>query len=158
MTNVDRFSDQRYLVLETYRKNGVGVQTPVGFVQDGTTLIIRTQIQSGKAKRMRANPTVRIAPGTARGETTGAWQDATAQELANPAAAHTSTLFSARYGFIWWLFEVVSPWFQRTKGARMDRLPPHDPIIDVVSTVHHGASWVVARSSTGERGPACRGR
>lgn len=118
MAGVERFSAQRYLVLETYRKNGIGVQTPVGFVQEGTTLLVRTQTQSGKAKRMRANPTVRIAPGTARGEPTGEWQDATAQELANPAAAQTSGLFFSRYGLIWWLFEVVSPWFQRTKGAR----------------------------------------
>jgi hypothetical protein len=43
MASVDRFSRQRYLVLETYRKNGDGVQTPVGFVLEGATVLIRTQ-------------------------------------------------------------------------------------------------------------------
>jgi hypothetical protein len=67
---------------------------------------------------MRANPTVRIAPGTARGVPTGAWQPATAQELSPSEAAQTGKLFWSRYGLIWWLFEVVSPWFQRTRSAR----------------------------------------
>ncbi|HAE59309.1 MAG TPA: PPOX class F420-dependent oxidoreductase, partial [Anaerolineae bacterium] len=47
------FQNQQYLSIETFRKNGQGVKTPVWFVQDGEVLYIWTQTDSGKAKRVR---------------------------------------------------------------------------------------------------------
>ena len=52
----------KYLSLETFRKSGQGVPTPVWFVQDGPALYISTEGSSGKVKRIRNNARVRIAP------------------------------------------------------------------------------------------------
>jgi len=59
---VTSFKKQKYLNLETLRKSGVGVRTPVWFVQDGNVLFVRTIADSGKVKRIRNNPQVNIAP------------------------------------------------------------------------------------------------
>ena len=74
------FDNQKYLSLETFRRNGVGVPTPVWFASDAgtSTLYVYTTADAGKAKRIRANGTVRIAPCDARGKISGAWIDARA--------------------------------------------------------------------------------
>jgi uncharacterized protein len=46
--NISQFSNEKYINLETYRRNGQPVQTPVWFVIDGRTLYIRTDIILGK--------------------------------------------------------------------------------------------------------------
>jgi PPOX class probable F420-dependent enzyme len=56
---------RKYINLETYRKNGRGVRTPVWFVEsgsdDGSILDVRTSDDTGKYKRIRNNPSVQIA-------------------------------------------------------------------------------------------------
>ena len=37
-----QFEGQSFLNLETFRRNGSGVKTPVWFTQDGQTLYVRT--------------------------------------------------------------------------------------------------------------------
>jgi len=49
------FTSQQYLNLETFRKNGAAVKTPVWFVQDGDAIFVRTLANSGKVKRIRNN-------------------------------------------------------------------------------------------------------
>ncbi len=56
------FDHQSYLNLETFRKDGSGVKTPVWFIQDGDTLFVRTIDNSGKVKRVHQNGSVNIAP------------------------------------------------------------------------------------------------
>ena len=55
-----QFSNQKYVNLETYRKNGQSVQTPVWFVIDNVQIYIRTYGNSGKINRAKKNPRVRI--------------------------------------------------------------------------------------------------
>jgi PPOX class probable F420-dependent enzyme len=73
--NVSQFSNEKYINLETYRKNGQPVQTPVWFVIDGRTLYIRTDMNSGKVKRAKNNPHVCITPCNIRGQPKGKWMD-----------------------------------------------------------------------------------
>jgi PPOX class probable F420-dependent enzyme len=78
---------KKYLNLETYRKSGQGVRTPVWFAvapPDTSSanipkLYVYTAADSGKAKRIRQNGGVKIAPCDARGRVTGQWIDAHAQ-------------------------------------------------------------------------------
>ena len=49
----EQFKDKKYLNLETYRKNGQVMPTPVWFVQDGEVFYVRTGANSGKVKRIR---------------------------------------------------------------------------------------------------------
>jgi uncharacterized protein len=73
--NISQFSNEKYINLETYRRNGQPVQTPVWFVIDGRTLYIRTDMSSGKVKRAKNNPHVRITPCNIRGQPKGKWMD-----------------------------------------------------------------------------------
>ena len=94
-------SGQKYVSLTTFRKSGVGVATPVWFAQRGDKLYVKTRIESGKSKRVRNNPSVRLAPCTIRGTVTGPEFHGTArvlaQELSGPAReAINSKYFLAR--------------------------------------------------------------
>ena len=73
--NTSQFSNEKYINLETFRKNGQAVQTPVWFVIDGRILYIRTDMSSGKVKRAKNNPRVRITPCNIRGQPKGKWMN-----------------------------------------------------------------------------------
>ena len=63
-------SGQKYVCLTTFRKSGIGVVTPVWFAERDNKLYVKTRIESGKSKRIRNNPSVRVAPCTIRGKIT----------------------------------------------------------------------------------------
>ena len=81
MSNLELFDRQNYLNLETFRKTGVGVKTPVWFVQEGETLFVRTIANSGKVKRIRKKGRVNIAPCKVDGTPLGSWVPAIAREV-----------------------------------------------------------------------------
>lgn len=62
---------QNYISLSTFRKSGDAVSTPVWFGEQDDKLYVMTRSDSGKYKRIRNNPQVRIAPCTIRGKITG---------------------------------------------------------------------------------------
>jgi uncharacterized protein len=62
------FEGEKVISLETYRKNGVPVRTPVWFVEENGTIFVHTDDRTGKAKRIRRNSKVRIAPSHFRGK------------------------------------------------------------------------------------------
>jgi PPOX class probable F420-dependent enzyme len=55
-------SDERFVSLTTYRKNGDGVATTVWIARDGDKLIVLTPTDSYKVKRVRADPRVQLVP------------------------------------------------------------------------------------------------
>jgi uncharacterized protein len=63
--------DQKYVSLTTFRKTGVGVPTPVWFGEEDGKIYVMTRHDMGKAKRIRNNPNVKIAPCTIRGKVNG---------------------------------------------------------------------------------------
>lgn len=62
---------QKYISLATFRKNGVAVWTPIWFGEGDGQLYVMTRSDSGKYKRIRNNPQVRVAPCTMRGKIIG---------------------------------------------------------------------------------------
>lgn len=68
---LEPFIRQRTIRLTTYRRDGTPVGTPVSIAVDGDHAYIRTYDRAGKAKRLRNNPNVEIAPSTMRGKATG---------------------------------------------------------------------------------------
>lgn len=106
--SLDLFTRHNYLNLETYRKNGAPVRTPVWFVQEGDSLYVWTQADSGKAKRIRREGRVRIAPCRADGALLGDWMDAHAQADASPEAlAHVQRLMRRKYGLAFLFFRLL---------------------------------------------------
>lgn len=113
MSNTQQFSNQKYLNLETYRKSGQAMPTPVWFVEDGGAYFIRTVQNAGKVKRVRNNPAVRIVPCGQRGEIKGEWVSATASIASAAEAARTDQLLTKKYGLLKRLFDLM----QRNRGA-----------------------------------------
>ncbi|MFN8410793.1 MAG: PPOX class F420-dependent oxidoreductase [Anaerolineales bacterium] len=106
--NLKPFEKQQFLNIETLRKNGQAIKTPVWFVQDGETLRVWTQAGSGKAKRIRNNSSVRVAPCTASGELLSEWQDAHAQTDESPEAIkYVTKLMQKKYGVMFNVFGFV---------------------------------------------------
>ena len=84
MSAFDDLAKSRYVNLETYRKNGTGVQTPVWVAPEGAELVVFTNGDSYKVKRLRRNPELRIAACGVRGALKGPWHDAAARLVDDP--------------------------------------------------------------------------
>jgi PPOX class probable F420-dependent enzyme len=80
-------------------------------------LVAFTQAASGKVKRLRALPRVRVAPCDARGGLLGPWQEAHAQLAPDPARAQAGlSALRARYGWQFRLLELGATLAGRRKG------------------------------------------
>lgn len=62
--------ESKYALLTTYRKDGTPVATPVWIAPDGDRLVVWTNPDTGKVKRIRRNPEVSLQTCDARGKTT----------------------------------------------------------------------------------------
>jgi PPOX class probable F420-dependent enzyme len=99
------FAGHKYLNLETFKKNGEGVKTPVWFAADPSVsldsseakLYVYTVGVSGKVKRIRNNGRVRIAPCNASGGVRGEWVDACAEIVTGAEAEHGMRLLNKKY-------------------------------------------------------------
>jgi PPOX class probable F420-dependent enzyme len=97
--------DQKYISLETFKKSGDSVKTPVWFAADPSTdlsgaearLFFYTIGNTGKVKRIRNNGRVKIAPCTMRGEVTGEWSDARAEIISGEEAKRGMALLNKKY-------------------------------------------------------------
>jgi hypothetical protein len=96
----------KYIALATFRRNGQEVQTPVWFAEHAGKLYVMTRSDSGKYKRMRNNPHVRLAPCTARGKVTGPWIDGQARVLGREEEGIARQALARKYflmggGWLW---------------------------------------------------------
>ena len=91
----------RYLSLESFRRSGVGVRTPIWFAVapgDGArTLYVYSTADSGKAKRIRREGRVRIAACDMRGAISGAWFEARAAVVDGAEADLGMRLLDRKY-------------------------------------------------------------
>jgi hypothetical protein len=102
------FVGQKYLNLETFKKSGDGVKTPVWFAAEPSAkldshdakLYVYTIGVSGKVKRIRNNGRVKIAPCNMRGDVRGDWVDARAEIVTGAEAEHGTALLNKKY-FPW---------------------------------------------------------
>jgi PPOX class probable F420-dependent enzyme len=109
MTAFNQLTQQQYINLETFRKSGIGVKTPVWFVQDGDILYVRTVANSGKVKRVRNNGQVNIAPCKVDGVLLGDWFPAIAREVTNANTDRKSDrLLDKKYGLMKKMFALAS--------------------------------------------------
>jgi len=99
------FAGQKYLNLETFKKSGDGVKTPVWFAADAANdlagdtarLYAYSMGNSGKEKRIRNNAHVRIAPCDMSGKLLGEWVDARAEIVTGDEAAYADRLLNKKY-------------------------------------------------------------
>ena len=102
------FRNQKYLNLETLKRDGGGVKTPVWFVlRESGAFYVYTEAGSWKVKRIRKNPRVRIAPCDMRGNVTGAWEAATAQIVSGEEEQVANRLLDRKY-FLKKIFNLLT--------------------------------------------------
>ena len=105
LNTMEQFEKQQYLNLETFRKNGEGMKTPVWFVQDGEILYISTMANLGKVKRIRNNGQVKVAACKMNGKVTGTWIPAQAHEITDSeVTTKVDRMLDKKYGLMKKLF------------------------------------------------------
>jgi len=106
MDAMKQFNRQQYLNIETFRKSGEGVKTPVWFAQDGEILYVLTLADSGKVKRIRNNGRVNVAACKMNGKVTAEWTSAQASEVTDPEiTASVNRLLEKKYGLMKKIFD-----------------------------------------------------
>ena len=108
----------KYIALETFRKNGQGVITPVWMAADGGKLYVWTDGTSGKAKRIRATSRVRLCASDARGTPESEWVEAQARVLDQAGDVKaTEKRIAAKYGLLFHVFGLMA----RLRGQSTNR-------------------------------------
>ena len=97
-TKLEQFRNFDYIRLETFKKNGQAVPTPVWFVVEDDMLYVRSYANSGKVKRMRNNSYVKIAPSDALGKPHGVTIEGTAVRVDGDKEIKISQLLYRKYG------------------------------------------------------------
>ncbi len=105
------------IALVTFRRSGVAVVTPVWFAARDGKLYVFSAGNAGKVKRLRNNPSIRIAPCSVRGTVRGAWIEGRARRLDDRERIRTAhEALRRKYGWQMWLADF----FSRLSG-RIDR-------------------------------------
>jgi uncharacterized protein len=120
MAGFGELARQRHLNLETYRRAGAGVRTPVWFAADpdtasGVRLYVYADAASGKVKRIRRSGTVKVAPCDMRGTVKGEWVLASASLVSGHEFELGMQLLNRKY----WPWKSMLDLFSRLRpGAR----------------------------------------
>jgi len=109
---LEMYSKEKYLSLETYRKNNQPVKTPVWFVIKNDLIYVVTRDQTGKVKRLRNNQQIKIATCTIRGKVTGEWISGTAKILTDKETQDAVKWRDEKYGFM----ARIAKFLSKSKG------------------------------------------
>jgi len=92
-------ADERYVSITTFKRDGTPVSTPVWCAGDGGSLLVFTEADSWKVRRIRHDPHFRITPCSARGKPRGEPADADAD--INEDTTRARALLARKYGWMW---------------------------------------------------------
>ena len=110
--NLEDIKSQKYISLETYRKNGNPVRTPVWFVIKDDLVYVVTRNQTGKVKRLRSNLQVKFALCDIKGKVSGEWVSGTATILDESQTTQAVKWRDKKYGF----FAKIAKFMSKSKG------------------------------------------
>ena len=118
MSDFSRFRKEEFLSLETYRKNGETIKSPMWFAQDNDALYLWTMADTSKVKRIRNNPHVNIAPCKRMGEVTGEWVTAHATIDDSPImVAQVEAMLLKKIGLFFRIFRFIDAIRDRQKNS-----------------------------------------
>ncbi|MCP4805154.1 MAG: PPOX class F420-dependent oxidoreductase [Proteobacteria bacterium] len=98
---------EEYVSIETVRKNGTKAATPVWIAPLNGKAVFTTNGDSWKVKRIRNNPSVRLAPCDMKGENVGTYLCGTARILEGAAAGPINQAIKAKYSWKTWPFALI---------------------------------------------------
>jgi uncharacterized protein len=101
-------SDARYLLLTTFTKDGRPKPTPIWAAPDGDRLLVITEADSWKVKRIRNTPRVTLAVCDMRGNPKSDAIDATATVLDKSETENVYRAIGQRYGIVGKVFNLFS--------------------------------------------------
>lgn len=110
-----QFDSAKYISIETFKRNGQGVKTPVWFVRHGDALYFYTEADSWKVKRVRNNPRVRVAVCDIRGHVKGDWLDGTATFVDGEERRGADSLLDQKY-FLKRVFNLLARLHRHTRA------------------------------------------
>lgn len=113
---IERLGTGKYLSLTTFKKDGSAVATPVWVARDGDELVVITDATSGKAKRIRNNASVRLAPCDMRGQVTGSSVDGSAQLTDSTGTKSVAAQVKRKYGLA---FSAIG-WMEKLRRRSSD--------------------------------------
>jgi len=109
------YERQKTILLTTYKRDGSPVGTAVNIAVDDGHAYFRTYDAAWKAKRLRNNPEVEIAPSTVSGKPTGPAMHARARLLDGEEADRAGRALARKYRF---LHGFLVPFAHRRKHYR----------------------------------------
>ena len=96
--NLDQFLDQKYINLETYKKDGTSIRTPVWFVIYDDLIYVITRDSTGKVKRLENNQDVQIVSCSFKGEPKNEWIKGKVEKITGKEADIVIKLRKKKYG------------------------------------------------------------
>ena len=121
----------KYLSVISYKRDGTSVATPVWFVEEDGRLLVGTDAASGKVKRIRRHPQVRVAVCTGNGRLRGPPVAALAEVLPDSEVRILRRLFARKYRAEIVIFRPL--WFLR--GALQIGKPQIKPVMLAITPV-----------------------
>jgi PPOX class probable F420-dependent enzyme len=113
-------------LLTSYRRDGTPIATPVSIAFDGDRAYFRTWDTAWKARRLRRNPNVQIAPSTFRGEQTGPAVRARARLLTGDEAQRARRALARRHPFLQGLLVPLGHRLMRYRTLHYELIPVVD--------------------------------
>ncbi len=113
MFSLDEIKSEKYISLETYRKNGESVKSPVWFVIKDDLIYVVTREQTGKVKRLKNNLQVKFALCTMKGKINGEWISGTAKILSKEETMKAVKMRDKKYGFM----AKIAKFASKSKGG-----------------------------------------
>lgn len=109
------FVKEKVVLLQTRKRDGTWVDTPVNIAVDGHRAYFRTPALASKNKRIRNFPEVRFGPCTWRGRPTGPPVRATTRLLAGDEAARAAHLINRKHPILQRIFVPMAHRLLRTE-------------------------------------------
>jgi PPOX class probable F420-dependent enzyme len=111
-------ANEQYMSITTFKRDGTPVSTPVWVAGENGNLLVISEADSWKVKRIRRDGHIRIAPCSVRGVIRGEPTDAEA--TIDPDTTAVETLLARKYG---WMYRTYMRFSALTRKLRRQPTP-----------------------------------
>jgi PPOX class probable F420-dependent enzyme len=116
--NTSQLADEQYMSITTFKRDGTPVSTPVWVARDNGNLLVISEADSWKVKRIRRDGHIRIAACNARGALRG--EPIEAEATIDDDTATVERLLARKYG---WMYRAYMRFSALTRTLRRQPTP-----------------------------------